>query len=70
MSSSLKPRDAIKSLLDAGYDEVNVRGGKHRKFYHVRANHWVVIPHSPKGDILYGNMAKTVRQAVEKARRQ
>jgi len=64
----MKARDAVKSLKDAGYAEVNLRGGKHRKFYHDGCGHWVVIPYSPKGDMLYGNMAKTVRQAVEKAR--
>ncbi len=64
----MKPREAIKSLLDVGYVEVNVRGGKHRKFYHVRANHWIALPYSPKGDVYYGHMVRNVKMAVEKAR--
>ena len=64
----MKPRDAIKSLLDAGFIEVNVRGGKHRKFHHKPTDHWIALPYSPKGDTYYGHMARNVRVAVEKAR--
>ena len=68
MSAGLKPRDAIKSLLDVGYVEVNVRGGRHRKFYHVGSKHWIALPYSPKGDTYYGHMAHNVRMAVGKTR--
>jgi len=65
----MKPRDAIRSLLDAGFIEVNVRGGKHRKFHHQPTDNWITLPHSPKGDTYYGGMAHNVRAAVEKVKK-
>ncbi len=64
----MKHRDAIRALLDVGYVETNKSGGKHRKFTHVGANHWVTVPYSPKGDTYYGEMVKSIRTAIEKGR--
>lgn len=55
-------RDAVRLLIAAGYADIG--GGKHRTFYHEGIKHSVNIPFSPKGDCLYGHMARAVYVAV------
>jgi len=62
-------RSAIKDLLAAGYVEVNCQGGKHRKFQHTAANHWITLPYRPRTDVLYGSLRKDVNIAVELGRK-
>lgn len=69
MATAVAIREAIKSLLDAGYVEVNTRGGKHRKFTHPRCGHWVTLPYRPKADRLYGGLKRDISIAVELGRK-
>lgn len=60
--STLKLRDAVRLLYDAGFVEVD--GTKHRTFYRESTHTTINFPHTPRGDVLYGHMVRRILVAA------
>jgi hypothetical protein len=60
--STLKLRDAVRLLYDAGF--IEIEGTKHRTFYYADTHTTINFPNTPKGDVLYGHMVRRILAAT------